>query len=115
MIIDIFCSLLSGMAFGPHINKMYGEMDRPRGLGHFVAAWEISRVVSLPDFTERLKQMVTELQGTPPAAGFDRVCYPGKIEGERMAERLENGVPVSPGLWEDLSALARDYEVPAPV
>ena len=38
MIIDIFCSVLSGMPWGPHINAMYGEMDRPPRVGAFIAA-----------------------------------------------------------------------------
>jgi ureidoglycolate dehydrogenase (NAD+) len=114
MVIDILCSLLSGMAFGPHIVKMYGEMDKRRGLGHFVAAWDIGRVVPLPEFTARLKEMASEMAAIPPAEGFDRVCYPGQIEGERIGDRLANGIPIQPGLWEDLTRLAADYELPTP-
>ncbi|MFP4378657.1 MAG: Ldh family oxidoreductase, partial [Spirochaetales bacterium] len=41
MIIDLFCSMFTGMPFGPNINKMYEELDQPRELGHFVTLWDI--------------------------------------------------------------------------
>ena len=43
MAIDIFGSLLAGMPWGPHIARMYGDLDSPRRLGHFFAAWDVRR------------------------------------------------------------------------
>ena len=43
MAIDIFGSVLAGAAWGPHIVRMYGDPESPRGLGHFFAAWDVRR------------------------------------------------------------------------
>ena len=53
MIIGIFCSILSGMPWGPHINKMYDEMDQPRRLGHFMWVLDVKRFLPLEDFKAR--------------------------------------------------------------
>jgi len=102
MVIDIFSSLLAGMQWGPHINKMYTEMDAPRKLGHFVAAWDISKLMPLATFKANLGQMIAELNAIPPAQGFDKVYYPGQVEGEKRQLRRAQGIPIDPGLYNEL-------------
>ena len=35
VIVDVFSGLLAGAAFGPHIGKMYDDLDKKRKLGHY--------------------------------------------------------------------------------
>jgi ureidoglycolate dehydrogenase (NAD+) len=114
MIIDLFTSLLAGAAFGPHIAKMYREMEKKRGLAHFLCAWDLSRFRPLEEFQADLGRMITELHAMPPASGFDRVLYPGEIEGERMADRSQNGIPYDDGLLDELATLAKKLGITPP-
>ena len=115
MVIDIFCSLLAGMPWGPHINKMYGEMDSPRHLGNFVMAIDTKRFMPLDIFKRNLDKMVGEFTALDPAAGFDRVYYPGEIEGLRREQRRTEGIPVEAGLADELAELGQRYNVPSPL
>jgi ureidoglycolate dehydrogenase (NAD+) len=114
MVIDIFCSVLSGMPWGPHINAMYGEPDQPRKLGHFVMALDVERLMPLEAFKRRLGDMLREFGALPPAEGFDRVYYPGQIEGLRQAQRAAEGIPLDPGLYAELAGLGERFGVPWP-
>ncbi|HUV89441.1 MAG TPA: Ldh family oxidoreductase [Anaerolineae bacterium] len=134
MIIDIFCSILTGMAWGPHINKMYGDMDQPRRLGHFVLALDIKRWMPLDTFKYRLGEMLAEFNALAPTEGGDRVYYPGQIEGERCQQRraevddgrtpvryihevdeyIHEGIPIDPGLYQEIVGLGRRFNVPVP-
>jgi ureidoglycolate dehydrogenase (NAD+) len=114
MIIDIFCSILTGMAWGPHINRMYIDMDQPRKLGHFVMALDIKRFMPLDVFKRRLGEMNNELNTMPPAQGFSRVYYPGQVEGERRMARRAQGIPIDPGLWQELEGLSARFNIPFP-
>ena len=114
MIIDIFCSLFAGLAWGPHINKMYTEMDRPRKLGHFVMAIDVDRFIPLDVFKRNLAQMCQEINELPPAEGFSRVYYPGQVEDERRKRRAAEGVPIDPGLYEELAGLGERFGVAFP-
>jgi ureidoglycolate dehydrogenase (NAD+) len=114
MIIDIFCSVLSGMPWGPHINKMYGELGAPRQLGHFIAVFDIKHLMPLDVFKRRLGEMLRELGDLPPAEGFDRVYYPGQIEGLRRERRKVEGIPIDPGLYQELAELGERFGVPFP-
>jgi ureidoglycolate dehydrogenase (NAD+) len=114
MIIDIFCSVLSGMPWGPHINAMYGELDKRRQLGHFITVLDIARLMPLDVFKRRLGEMLTEFNALPPADGFDQVYYPGQIEGLRRERRGVEGIPIDPGLYEELAGLGARFDVPFP-
>jgi ureidoglycolate dehydrogenase (NAD+) len=114
MVIDIFCSLLSGMPWGPHINQMYVDLDKPRKLGHFVIALDVNRFLGLDVFKQHLGQMIAELGAMPPAAGFKRVHYPGEVEGENRRQRRAEGIPIDPGLYQELSRLGQAFGIPFP-
>ena len=111
MIIDIFSSILSGMPWGPHVNAMYSDLDDPRKLGHFILALDVTRFMPLELFKQRLGEMLAEFNDLPPAEGFKQVYYPGQIEGLRREQRLANGIPIPPGLFNELQALGNQYGV----
>lgn len=114
MMIDVFCSILTGMPWGPHINQMYGEMEEPRKLGHMVMALDLRRLMPLGLFKRRLNGMLQELNALPPAEGFERVYYPGQTEGECRQRRSVSGIPIDPGLHGELEALGKRLNVPFP-
>ena len=111
MAIDIFGSLLAGMPWGPHIARMYGDLDSPRRLGHFFAAWDVRRFLPLDRFKRNLQVMCDELNALAPAPGFQRVSYPGQLEGERRKARGAGGIPLDAGLFRELTELARSVNV----
>ena len=111
MAIDIFGSLLAGMPWGPHIARMYGDLDSPRRLGHFFAAWDVRRFLPLHRFESSLRAMCGELNALAPAPGFKRVTYPGQLEGDRREARRINGIPLDPGLFGELAELGRSVNV----
>jgi LDH2 family malate/lactate/ureidoglycolate dehydrogenase len=89
-------------------------MENRRELGHFLVAWDVSRWMPLDEFKRRLGEMLAEFGDLPPAPGFDRVYYPGQIEGLRRQQRQAEGIPIDPGLYEELSELGQEHGVPFP-
>jgi ureidoglycolate dehydrogenase (NAD+) len=112
MVIDIFSSILTGMPWGPHVNAMYGDLNNPRNLGHFVMALDVNRFMPLDIFKRHLGEMLHEFSALPPAEGFSQVLYPGQIEGLRRQQRLAEGIPIPPGLFQELQDLGKTYKVP---
>lgn len=80
VIVDVFSGLLAGAAFGPHIGKMYDDLDKKRKLGHYFCVINPSFFTDTDIFLEQMDQMIEELQQVEPAPGFDRVYVPGEIE-----------------------------------
>ncbi len=105
LVIDLFSSMFSGMPFGPHINRMYEELEAPRKLGHFVTLWDIGALVPIDDLVERMDRYIAELHGLPRANPQVPIYYPGEPEALRRAERLRAGIPLEPGLVSELVEL----------
>ncbi len=93
---------------------MYGDLDEPRKLGHFVWVLEVARLMPLDLFKRHLGEMLEEFGALPPARGFDRVYFPGQIEAERHSQRALQGIPIDPGLYQELAALGERFGVPFP-
>src|SRR3989338_6765751 len=67
MVVEILCSLLSGMPYGPHIPKMFeAPMAQRRFLGHFIIAIKIDCFQDVRIFKKRLSLMMKELRSEPP-------------------------------------------------
>jgi ureidoglycolate dehydrogenase (NAD+) len=113
--IDVFCALMTGMPFGPHINRMYFELEEPRCLGHFMTFWDISRFVPLEEFKRRMGQMIDELHELPRYRECEHIYYPGEVEARHRSERLEKGIPLEEGLYRELSELGRRVNVEPPM
>ena len=114
MVIGILCSVLSGVPWGPHINKMYTEMDQSRDLGHFIMVMDFNHIMPTETFKDRLGEMTDEIHQLPPAEGFTEVLYPGELEGLRRAQRAQAGIPIDPGLYQELSSLGQRFGVVLP-
>lgn len=105
VIVDVLSALLSGSAFGSHINRMYDNFSEPQAIGHFVGAIDISRYVPLAEFKKRIDQMIREIKATPPAEGFTEVLLPGEPEFKTEEHRLQEGIPLSREVYSELVSL----------
>lgn len=103
LIVDIFSGLLAGAAFGPHVNKMYGDLDKYRHLGHYFCVINPSYFTDKDSFLESMDQMIDELHNASPAEGFDKVLIPGEIEQLNEEKNRKEGVSIAASVYEYLA------------
>ncbi|MTT31184.1 ureidoglycolate dehydrogenase [Terrilactibacillus sp. BCM23-1] len=102
VIVDVFSGLLAGAAFGPHIGRMYDDLDKYRKLGHYFCAINPSFFTDTEEFLTQMDEMMEQLQQVPPAKGFDRVYIPGEIEQLHEEKNLEEGITIASSVYEFL-------------
>ncbi|WP_370221883.1 ureidoglycolate dehydrogenase [Cytobacillus sp.] len=95
MIVDIFSGLLAGAAFGPHVAKMYGDLDKKRKLGHYFCAINPAFFTDAEAFLGNMDQMMAEIRQAPPAPGFKSVLVTGEIEQMNEERNLEKGITIA--------------------
>ena len=78
-------------------------------------AIDAKRFMPLERLKQNLGEMLGEFTALEPAEGFDRVYYPGEIEGLRREQRRAEGVPIESGLADELAELGKHYNVTSPV
>ena len=114
MMVEILCSMFTGMPYGPHIPKMFeAPMDRKRYLGHFVSATRIDCFQDKNVFKARLSAMMREIRSEPR---FDKnvpIQVAGDPEKKTARERKAKGIPVNKGLMKVFEGIRKEYSVSA--
>ncbi len=111
LMIDVLCSLMTGSPYGPDIPKMYGDLTKNRRLGGMVGAIDIAKFIN-PDMARaQVSAMMKRWNNLTPAAGHERVYYPGQPEAEESKKRLEHGIPIGNELFKELNGLAQAHDI----
>jgi ureidoglycolate dehydrogenase (NAD+) len=103
MMVEILCAQLAGVPFARHVTKMYGELDKPRNLGHFMLALDVARFIDRKVFFSEIDSLLREIHAEGALAPGD----PERLSAER---RKREGIPLGPALAE-LNTLARELGV----
>ena len=103
MMVEILCAQLAGVPFGRHVTKMYGELEKPRNLGHFMLALDVARFTEPGLFHSQIESFANEMRGEGALAPGD----PERLSAER---RRREGIPLGSTLQE-LNALAGELGV----
>jgi ureidoglycolate dehydrogenase (NAD+) len=102
--VEILCAHLAGVPFGLHVTKMYGELDKPRNLGHFMLALDVSRYTDPQTFAAQLAAFAA---GAHAEGGL----APGDPERMTAERRRREGIPLGSTV-DELNALAQELGVP---
>jgi ureidoglycolate dehydrogenase (NAD+) len=109
--IEVLCAHLVGVPFGTHVTKMYGELDKPRNLGHLMLALDIARFTDPATFRAQIDLFVREIHAAEPVDPARPPLAPGEPERLTAEKRRQTGVPVGHGVLADLNKLARGLGV----
>lgn len=112
MMVDIFCSLLSGMPCGNDVSEMYsGKMSKRRYLGHFFTALRIDCFEEVSVFKQRMAGMMKALRSEPRRDIDVPVQVPGDPEKKIAEIRAKDGIPLSSQLLDNFVQIGKRYKV----
>ena len=111
LMVEVLCAQLMGLPFGRHVTKMYGELDKPRNLGHFMLALDVGRFTDPDAFRSQLDLLVREIRSEEPADPSRPPLAPGDPERLSAARRARDGIPLPDGLVAELNALGASLGV----
>ena len=114
MMVEILCSVISGMPYGPNVTHMFGtKMDEKRYLGHFFVVLNIASFTDLTTFKSRMKEMMTALRAEESSDPLLPVMCPGDPEKKAKADRLVNGIPITIPVFNEINGRLAQYGLPA--
>lgn len=96
--IELLCGPLNGMTFGPRVNDMYGQLDKPRRIGHFLMAIDPARFACGSMLEATVDELVRDLKTR------GEILFPGEPELIHEKERRVNGIPIEPVAYADMLA-----------
>lgn len=117
MAVEIMAGVLSGAAFGPHVNNLYKDDSPPANVGHSFIVLDIARWMPLDDYYVRMDQFLNEVKSVPRAKEIEEIYYPGERRYLTHLQRAKEGVALPGAVQEELERLAVDCGVsfPSPV
>jgi ureidoglycolate dehydrogenase (NAD+) len=104
VMIEILCAQLAGVPFGRHVTKMYGELNKPRNLGHFMLALDVGRFSDRNMFLSQIQAFLEEIRSEGALAPGD----PERLIAER---RRREGIPLGDNTVAELNSLAAELGV----
>ena len=114
VLVDVFSGVLSGAAFGALVNNLYADFTNPQDNGHFVAAIDVSRFMTVSDFGDRMDQMIDMLKAAPRAKGFEEILMPGEPELRREEELRRTGILLPPNVVAEIKEVSDPLGIPFP-
>jgi LDH2 family malate/lactate/ureidoglycolate dehydrogenase len=115
MFIEVLCSLLTGMPYGPHIPKMFeASMSDKRYLGHFIIAMRIDCFQDKSEFKERMAVMFNEIRNEPAMDKDIPIQVPGDPEKAIAKKRGMTGIPIENKLLKEFVNLGKVYNIDFP-
>ncbi len=112
MMVDIFCGLLTGMPTGDKVTDMFNDpFSTKRNIGQFFGALRIDAFEEPEYFKTRLQNLAKRIRSLPRQDPDVPVLVPGDPEKRHQADRLENGIPISSSLIEELNAIATELAI----
>lgn len=112
MVVEILCTLLTGMPLDHQLSHLYGApYDAPRQTSHVLMALDIAAFVQRDDFAVRLSTLLGFVR-SQEATGVDPVINPGDKERACREERLAEGIPIPDDILDEYrqinATLSRD-------
>ena len=114
MAVEIMSGVLSGAAFGPHVNNLYKDDDLPANVGHSFIVLDIARWMPLDDYYARMDQFLKEVKSVPRAKEVEEIFYPGERRYLTHLKRAKEGIALPVTVQEELERLAVECGVPFP-
>jgi ureidoglycolate dehydrogenase (NAD+) len=110
LMIDLLCGPLHGNPWGPNIPSMFNALDQPRRLGAFLIAIDPMRFAGGSTLAANVAAMAQALAAEPGAPRM-----PGDPEADHERHRLEEGIPVEPGLAAQFRELSAQLTLEPPL
>jgi L-2-hydroxycarboxylate dehydrogenase (NAD+) len=102
--------ILSGILTSGGFNRVGGST-----FNHCVAAYSIEAFMDTAEFKRTMDEWLRLLKSTKPAAGHDRVFYPGLPEAEAEVEHRAKGIPLHPEVMAWFRSACKELSVSCPM
>jgi ureidoglycolate dehydrogenase (NAD+) len=111
LMVEILCSTLTGIPFGPHISKMFTDLSKKRHLGHFVSALNVAAFSEVEAFKARMAGMLNELRNEPALDPAKPVMVAGDPEKKCEVIRRREGIPLTETEWQLFKEMNERYNL----
>jgi LDH2 family malate/lactate/ureidoglycolate dehydrogenase len=110
LLADILCGVLSGGAFGPTLP--FADETKEGAISHWFGAFRIDAFRDVAEFKADMDAELRYFKESSAARGAQRIQVAGEPELMKTAYHREYGIPVHSKVWDSLTRLAGELQIP---
>ena len=95
LMINVMSGILTGASYGYDIRCVPLGPDKLANIGAWMLCVDIEALMDYQEYTARMEDYIDLLHNNELAEGYERICYPGQMEGERYEKALKEGLELS--------------------
>ena len=107
VMVELLCGVLAGAGITEDVHSWNTVPGMDADTGHCFIVINPEFFGGLDIFKKRTDLLIDRMLATPPAAGVDKVRYPGEIEFEKEADAKVNGIPLPESSVDELKRGAK--------
>jgi LDH2 family malate/lactate/ureidoglycolate dehydrogenase len=113
VLVEVLCGVLSGGAMLTKVSGIHVQDVRMNASQMFLAV-DVARFIPIDEFSKRMEFLRDTIKSSRAAIGYDEVMIAGDPEWRAEEARRRDGIPVSNGIWQQLTTLAARLNVAVP-
>lgn len=113
--VEILTGILTGAAYGPHVQSIYNDHHNKSNVGHFFILIDIEKFIPFDHFTSILQNMLVEVKDNPKKEGHQPILYPGERREKSYLSKLISGIDLSQEVEKELIVLANQLHLEFPL
>ena len=113
LVFGLLAGTLNGAAFGREVVDFNADSRSATNTGQFIVALSIEAFMDVDQFKRNVDGVIRSMHASPTLPGVDAVRVPGERSHRIRLEREKSGIPIHPGLAQQLDELARELTTEA--
>jgi L-2-hydroxycarboxylate dehydrogenase (NAD+) len=110
LLVDILCGVLTGGAFGPTLP--FADETKEGAISHWFGAFRVDGFRDVAGFKDDMDTELRYFKESSAARGAQRIQVAGEPELMKTVYHREYGIPVHSKVWDSLSRLAGELDIP---
>lgn len=113
--VEMMSAVLSGAAFGPHVNNLFKDTDSFANVGHSFILLNLKKWLNLEQYYSHVEQFLREIKNTPRTKEEEEILYPGERRYRTYLKNREEGIFLSSEVESELIQLGKECDVKFPI
>lgn len=97
--------ILAGATIDDKGTDIYKDAGREQNIGHFMWVLNIGMFMEVMDFKKKTDELIRRIRGSRLAPNVERIFVPGEKEAETKKRNLQEGIPVSVEVYNEIRQL----------
>ena len=111
--INFMMEILGGALTGSGVSAGIDDKEKRKFANGMLSLYvKVDKMVNFEYFLNEVRSYADFVRSSPPANKNEKVLIPGDKEISTYKDRLANGLPVAPIVWQNIKQTAKDLNVP---